>query len=63
MLHGGALTLDMDMVMPWRHISRVYEYYLRGLPHFEALLTPSMRSFHIMRLDVEPSFARDASTP
>jgi hypothetical protein len=28
MLHGGALTLDMDMVMLWRHISMIYEHYL-----------------------------------
>jgi hypothetical protein len=62
-LHGDALTLDMDMVMPLRHISRVYEHYLRCRPPFEAFLTPSMRSFHIMRLDVGPLLTWDASTP
>jgi hypothetical protein len=50
------------MVMPWRHISRVYEHYLRSRPPFEAFLTPSMRSFHIMRLDVGPFFTWKAST-
>jgi hypothetical protein len=62
-LHGGALTLDLDMVMPWRHISRVYEHYLRVRPPLEVFLTPSMRLFHIMRLDVGPLFAWDASKP
>jgi hypothetical protein len=28
MLHGGGLTLGMDMVKRWRHISRIYGYYL-----------------------------------
>jgi hypothetical protein len=28
MLHGGALTLGMDMVKFWRHISRIYGHYL-----------------------------------
>jgi hypothetical protein len=28
MLHGGALTLGMDMVKHWRHISMIYGYYL-----------------------------------
>jgi hypothetical protein len=35
MLHGGALTLGMDMVMLWRHISRIYGHYLSiFLEHF-----------------------------
>jgi hypothetical protein len=28
MLHGGALTLGMDMVKLWRHNSRIYGHYL-----------------------------------
>jgi hypothetical protein len=28
MLHEGALTLGMDMLMIWRHISRIYGHYL-----------------------------------
>jgi hypothetical protein len=28
MLHRGALTLGMDMVKHWRHISRIYGHYL-----------------------------------
>jgi hypothetical protein len=27
-LHGGALTLGMDIVKIWRHISRIYGRYL-----------------------------------
>ena len=27
-LHGGSLTLGMDMVMLWRDISRIYGHYL-----------------------------------
>jgi hypothetical protein len=50
MLHGCALTLDMDMGMPLRHISMVYDHYLRGGIHFQAFITPSMSSFRIMRL-------------
>jgi hypothetical protein len=29
MLHGGALTLGMDMVKIWRHISKIYGHYMR----------------------------------
>jgi hypothetical protein len=28
MLHGGALTVGMDMAKLWRHISRIYGHYL-----------------------------------
>jgi hypothetical protein len=28
MLHGGVLALYMNMVMLWRHISRIYGHYL-----------------------------------
>ena len=28
MLHGGALTLGIDTVNIWRHISRIYGHYL-----------------------------------
>jgi hypothetical protein len=34
MLHGGALTLDMDMVMLWRHFKDLWTLFEHFLAQF-----------------------------
>jgi hypothetical protein len=43
MLHGGALTLGMDMVKLWRHISRIYGHYLSIFGAHFVEVVPFMR--------------------
>jgi len=46
MLHGGVLTLDMDMVKLWRQISRIYEHYLSIFGAYFIEVVPFYEGFH-----------------
>jgi len=44
-LHGVALTLGMDMVKFWRHISRIYGHYLSIFGAYFIISVPLYEGF------------------
>ena len=49
MLHGGALTVGMEMVKRWRHISRICGYYLSIYGAYFIEFVPFYGGFHIVK--------------